>query len=78
MGCLTHAFSRAHKWAEMLQNPCILGGPQKKRDKIRTSCLTPVFSGAHKWPKMRHNPLFSGVPTQRGKKSEMAASPLPC
>ena len=47
-GCLTPAFSGAHKWAEMLHNPCILGGPQTKRDKIRIGYLTPTFSGAHK------------------------------
>ena len=27
-GCLTPAFSGAHKRAEMLRNPCFLGGPQ--------------------------------------------------
>ena len=35
IGCLTPAFSGAHKWAEMLHNPCILGDTQTKRDKIR-------------------------------------------
>ena len=29
IGCLTSAFSGAHKWAEMLCHPCILGGAQK-------------------------------------------------
>ena len=50
------AFSGAHKWAKMLHNPCILGGPQTKRDKIRIGCLNLAFSGAHKWVEMLHNP----------------------
>ena len=33
-GYLTFAFSGAHKWAEWLRNPCILGGLQKG-DHIR-------------------------------------------
>ena len=45
----------AHKWAEMLHNPYILGGPQTKRDEIRIGCLTPPFSGAHKWSEMLHS-----------------------
>ena len=28
IGCLTRAFREAHKWAEMLHHPCILGDPQ--------------------------------------------------
>ena len=39
----------------MLHNPCILGGPQTKRDKIRIGYLTPAFSGAHKWSEMLHS-----------------------
>ena len=29
-GCLTLAFSRVQKRAEVLRNPCILGGPQRQ------------------------------------------------
>ena len=29
IGCITLAFSGAHKWAELLCNPCVLGGPRK-------------------------------------------------
>ena len=43
-----------HKWAEMLHNPCVLGDPQMKEDKIRF------------WPtsgrKCYINPAFSGIP----------------
>ena len=55
IGCLTPTFSGAHKWAEMPHNPCILGGPQTKRDKMRIGYLTPAFSGAHKWSEMLHS-----------------------
>ena len=30
IGCLTPAFSGAHKWAGMLRNPRVLGGPQQR------------------------------------------------
>ena len=30
IGCLTPAFWEAHKWAEMLHHPCILGDPQQR------------------------------------------------
>ena len=56
LGCLTSAFSGAHKWAEMLHNRYILVVPRTKRHKIRIGCLTPAFSGAHKWAEMLHNP----------------------
>ena len=46
--CLTPTVSRAHKWAELLSKPCILGGPhQQARGEIRNGYLTPAFSGAH-------------------------------
>ena len=54
------------KWAQMLHNPYILGGPQQG-DKIRIGCLTPAFSGAHQWAEMLHNPAFSGVPNKGDK-----------
>ena len=30
ISCLTPAFWRAHKWAEMLHQPCILDDPQQR------------------------------------------------
>ena len=30
-GCFTLAFSTAHKWAELLRNPYVLGGPETRR-----------------------------------------------
>ena len=67
IGCLTSAFSGAHKSVEMLHDPYILGGPQQG-DKIRIGCLTPAFSGAHTWAEMLHNPYILGGPQQRGRK----------
>ena len=66
MGCLSPAFSWAEKWAEMLHNPWILGGPHTKRGKVRIGCLTPAVSGAPAWAEMLHNPYIPGVPKQRG------------
>ena len=50
----------AHKWAEMLHHPCILGDPQRKGDEIR-------IGGAHKWAEMLHHPSILGDPQQRGQ-----------
>ena len=33
IGCLSHAFSGAQKWAEVLRHPCILGGPRQRETK---------------------------------------------
>ena len=48
----------AHKWAEMLHNPCILGDPQIRGHKIRIGCLSPAFWGGHT------TPAFSGIPNK--------------
>ena len=78
-----------HKW---LTQPCHLGGPKEggnatpplhsrgsptKGKKIRSGCLTPAFSGAQKRAEMVHHPSILRDPQQRGRKSEVAASPLP-
>ena len=48
----------AHKWAEVLHHPCVLGGPQTRRQSQR-------------WPtsgrRCHITPAFSGVPKQRDK-----------
>ena len=58
----------AHKWAEMLHHPCILGDPQRKGDKIRIGCLTRAFWEAHKWAEMLHHPCILGDPQRKGDK----------
>ena len=58
----------AHKWAEMLHHPCILGDPQRKGDKIRIGCLTPAFWEAHKWAEMLHHPCILADLQRKGDK----------
>ena len=72
MGCLTPAFWGAHKWAEMLPHPCILGDPQTKGNKIRMGCLTLAFWGAHKWAEMLRHPCILGDPQTKGNKIRIA------
>ena len=60
-GSLTHAFSGAHKWAEMLHHPCILGIPKTKGGKIRSGYHTLALSGAQKRAEMlRHHCILGG------------------
>ena len=56
---------------QMLHNPCIVGGPQTKRDKIRIDYLPRAFSGAHKWAEMLHNPCILGGPQTKRDKIRM-------
>ena len=57
----------AHKWAEMLRQPCILGDPQTNGDKIRIGCLNPAFWGPTSGRKCYVNLAFSGVPNKGDK-----------
>ena len=76
MGCLTRAFSGAHKWAEVLRNPGILEGPQTRgpnKNWLPHACL---LGGPHMGGSAT-SPLHSqGSPNKRTK-SEVAASPVP-
>ena len=58
IGCLTRAFWEAHKWAEMLHHPCILGGPQQRGQNQ---------SGPTSGRKCYITPAFSGIPKERGQ-----------
>ena len=65
-GCLTPAFSGAHKWVELLPlhvTPAFSGVPSKG-DKIGIGYLTPTFLGAHKWVELLRNPCILGGPLQ--------------
>ena len=53
----------AHKWAEMLHHPCILGNSQTKENKIRIGPRAAV---------MLHHPCILGDSKQRGTKSKLA------
>ena len=57
IGCLTPAFSGAHKWAGMLRNPCVLGTPTKGTKSELAACHLPLHSrllvsygGKNRWP----------------------------
>ena len=54
----------------MLCHPCILGGPQTQKDKIRIGCLTPAFSGAEKRAEMLPHPCILGGPQTKRDKIE--------
>ena len=64
-GYLSPAFSSAHKSAEMLHHPCILGDPHTKGDKIkgqiRSGCVTAAFLGPQKRAEMLHHPCILGA-----------------
>ena len=66
-----NAFSEAQKRAEVLRHPCILGGPQRKRDKIRSGYLVLAFSKAEKRVEMLGEDCESLTPTQGATQQSM-------
>ena len=77
-GCLTLASSGAHKWAEMLRHPYILGDPQIKGGQNQKWVPHRCLLGGPQVGGNATSPLHTqGSPKQRGTKSEVAASPLP-
>ena len=66
-GYLTIALSGAHKRAELLHNPCILGGPQQggQNQKVATSPLP--SRGPTRERNCYITPAFSGVRNKRDK-----------
>ena len=72
IGCLTPAFSGAHKWAELLRHPCILGGLQcQARGENQNWLPRPQVGG------IATSPLHSRGSPKVGIKSELPTSPLP-
>ena len=53
-------------------------GCPTKGTELRSGSLTPFFSGAQKRAEMLRHPRILGRPQQRGMKSQVVASPLPC
>ena len=49
----------------------------RKRPELLRNRLTPAFSGAPKRPEWLRNPCIFGNPRQKGRKSDVAASPVP-
>ena len=81
IGCLTPLLSGAHKSAEGLCNPYVLGGPQRHATgRTSTMVTSPLPSlGPTSGRKCYVTLAFSGVPNamQGGGGSQLAASPLP-
>ena len=64
MGYLTFALPGAHKWAELLHNPSILGGPQQREQNQNSLPHTFAFLRAHKWTELLHHPYILGGPNK--------------
>ena len=58
--------SGAQNRAEMLRQPCILGGPKTKEEEMRCGYLTPTFTGAQKRAEMQRQPCILGGPQTTG------------
>ena len=53
-------------WAELVCNPCVLGGPQQRGQNqkwLHNICLL----GGQKWAILPHNPYILGGPRKRGE-----------
>ena len=74
-GKLTPAFLGAQKRAKML---LAFSGILNKGDQNQKSLPHRCLLGAQKRAEMLRHPAILGDPQQRGAKSEVAASPLPC
>ena len=72
-GYHTLAFSGGQNWAELLRNPCVLGGPQQNQE-LATS---PRLLGGPQVGGIATSPLHSRGSLEEGTKSEVATSPPP-
>ena len=73
---ITPTFSGAHNWAELLCNPCVLGGPLKRGQNQKWP-HHPYLLGGPQMGDFATLPLRSHGPLEKGTKSETATSPLP-
>ena len=78
--CLTPAFSRGQKRAEMLRHPCILGGPQCQERGAKSEVVaSPLPSwGPKRGRKCYVTPAFSGVPNAKHAEQNQKWLPHPC
>ena len=74
--CLSHAFSEAQKWAEVLWNPCILRGPQQRATKRELAESNMPSRGPKSGRRFYVTPAFSGVPN-KGEQNQNWL-PQPC
>ena len=79
-GCLTLAFSGAQKRAEVVRNPCILGGPQRQaRGQNQKWLPHPLPSwGPKRGRKCYVTPAFSGGPQRQARGENQKWLPHPC
>ena len=64
IGCLSHAFSGAQEWAEVLCHRCILGGPQQRGTNSELAASAMPSRGPKSGRKCYVTPALSGVPTK--------------
>ena len=74
--CLSHAFSGAQKWAEVLRHPCILRGPQQRGAKSEFAASTMPSRGPKSGRKCYITPAFLGGPN-KGEQNQNGL-PEPC
>ena len=67
LGYLTPAFSGAHMLAELLRNPCVLGGPQTRGQHQKWLHHPCLFGGPTSGRKCYVTRAFLGVPKQGDK-----------
>ena len=76
IGCLSHAFSGAQKWAEVLCHPCIQGGPQQRGTKSERAASTMPSRGPKSGRNYYITPAFPEVPSQAEQNQNLL--PQPC
>ena len=76
-GCLTPAFSRAEKRAEVLHQPCKLGEPQQRGTKSEVA-TSPLPSRGHKTGRNCYiTPAFLGIPREISHAKSKCHNPPP-
>ena len=68
--CLTLAFSGAHKWAEMLDHPCILQDYQQRGTKSEVGTPSLPSRGPKRGQKCYITPPFSAIPKHKGGQNQ--------
>ena len=76
IGYLSHAFSGAQKWAEVLRHPCILRGPQQRGAKSELAASAMPSPGPKSGWKCYATLAFFGVPN-KGEQNQNWL-PQPC
>ena len=67
-GYIDPAFSGAHKRAELLRYPSVLGGPLRKGDKVTDGYTILAFLGVEERAESLQYPYVLAIPKERGEK----------